>query len=140
MLSGYSTGSIIKQQKDRRNYIDDFYSTHAPSTGAIEETGNGNHKSMTAQLRKEAWSSQRAHSLPDVLNSKRDDNEPAPMRSNLVRNNNNGRKNYHVRFDLIAEDAKNYHRPSLPNHVVGLRRAQSARRNVTTRSTDNLLC
>ena len=33
--TGYSTGSIIKQQKDRRDYIDDFYSTHAPSTGAV---------------------------------------------------------------------------------------------------------
>ena len=90
--------------------------------------------------------------MPDVLTSKDgscnglggDPGAVYPLRGNLVRSNNNGsvnnRKNYHVRFDLIAEDAKNYHRPSLPNHVVGLRRAQSARRAMTTRSTDNLLC
>ena len=137
---GYSTGSIIKQQKDRQEYIDDFYSSHSPSVGMINDAANnGGFKAASAQLKREQWSNQRAHSLPDVLSSR---DESQPLRGNLVRNNNNGstRKNYHVRFDLIAEDSKNYHRPSLPNHVAGLRRAQSARRAVTTRSTDNLLC
>ena len=107
----------------------------------------------SSQHKKEQWSSQRAQSLPDVLSTKNNEESgggPSTNggtvrsfarnpRSTLSRNANGGsKKNYHVRFDLIAEDAKNYHRPSLPNHVAGLRRAQSARRSVT-RSTDNLL-
>ena len=158
IFSGYSTGSIIKQQKDRQEYIDDFYASHSPSivlalNTQTNEGGSGSARNNNlSQHKKEQWSSQRAQSLPDVLSSKKSEengcvttvnggttrgNTRVP-RPTLSRNNSGSKKNYHVRFDLIAEDAKNYHRPSLPNHVVGLRRAQSARRNVT-RSTDNLL-
>ena len=158
IFSGYSTGSIIKQQKDRQEYIDDFYASHSPSivlalNTQTNEGGAGSARNNNlSQHKKEQWSSQRAQSLPDVLSSKKSEenggvttvnggttrgNTRVP-RPTLSRNNSGSKKNYHVRFDLIAEDAKNYHRPSLPNHVVGLRRAQSARRNVT-RSTDNLL-
>ena len=159
---GYSTGSIIKQQKERQEYIDDFYTSHSPSiilslnAQSNEEAaaGTGSKKlSNTTQFRKEQWSSQRAQSLPDVLSSKNSDETGAGSTANgrtvrdfarnprptLTRNASGGsKKNYHVRFDLIAEDAKNYHKPSLPNHVANLRRAQSARRSVT-RSTDNLM-
>ena len=157
---GYSTGSIIKQQKERQDYIDEFYASHSPSivlslNAQSYEGGTGTSSakaSNSAQLKKEQWSSQRAHSLPDVLTSKNSEDSGGGSVANggtartnarnprptLSRNNSGSKKHYHVRFDLIAEDAKNYHRPSLPNHVVGLRRAQSARRNVT-RSTDNLL-
>ena len=157
---GYSTGSIIKQQKERQEYIDEFYASHSPSivlslNTQANDGGTGTGPARAANLsqyKKEQWSSQRAHSLPDVLSSKKsEENGGVPgvnggttrvntrvPRPTLSRNNSGSKKNYHVRFDLIAEDAKNYHRPSLPNHVAGLRRAQSARRNVT-RSTDNLL-
>ena len=161
-IKGYSTGSIIKQQKERQEYIDDFYASHSPSIvlslnsqSNDATTGTSSSKlSNASQHKQEQWSSQRTQSLPDVLSTKNnDDNGGGPStnggtvhsfsrnpRSTLTRNANNSRskKNYHVRFDLIAEDAKNYHRPSLPNHVAGLRRAQSARRSVT-RSTDSLL-
>ena len=157
-VSGYSTGSIIKQQKERQDYIDDFYASHSPSivlalsAQAGDSNGTSAKLNNLSQLKKEQWSSQRTHSLPDVLSAKPTDEngerspaagEAARMntrnpRSTLSRNNSGSKKNYHVRFDLIAEDAKNYHKPSLPNHVAGLRRAQSARRNVT-RSTDNLI-
>ena len=159
-MLGYSTGSIIKQQKERQEYIDDFYASHSPSivlslNAQSYEGGTGTSSTRainSAQHKKEQWSSQRAHSLPDVLTSKNAEengvgssanggtsrNNARNHRPTLSRNNSGSKKNYHVRFDLIAEDAKNYHRPSLPNHVAGLRRAQSARRNVT-RSTDNLL-
>ena len=159
-ISGYSTGSIIKQQKERQEYIDEFYASHSPSivlslNAQANEGGSSTglaRANNLSQYKKEQWSSQRAHSLPDVLSSKKSEdnggvtsvnggvarvNTKVP-RPSLSRNNSGSKKHYHVRFDLIAEDAKNYHRPSLPNHVAGLRRAQSARRNVT-RSTDNLL-
>ena len=163
-ILGYSTGSIIKQQKERQDYIDDFYASHSPSivlslNTQSNENGFAGPPGLTkpynlSQLKQEQWSSQRAHSLPDVLSTKNTEDNSAKgvsstngetSRSNaryprptLSRNNSGSKKNYHVRFDLIAEDSKNYHRPSLPNHVAGLRRAQSARRNVT-RSTDNLI-
>lgn len=157
-VSGYSTGSIIKQQKERQDYIDDFYASHSPSivlalsAQAGDSNGTSAKLNNLSHLKKEQWSSQRTHSLPDVLSAKPTDEngERSPAagvaarmntrnpRPTLSRNNSGSKKNYHVRFDLIAEDAKNYHKPSLPNHVAGLRRAQSARRNVT-RSTDNLI-
>lgn len=179
-ILGYSTGSIIKQQKDRQEYLDEFYSSHSPvppqSTGdngagppgASAPTSTAPNNGATG-LRRDKWSTQRAHSLPDMTSSSskkagpeedvckgggadggRDPAAAGPettvvvrKRSSLSRSNHNSsstRKNYHVRFDLIAEDSKNSYKPFLPNHVVGMRRAQSARRSMTTRSADNLLC
>ena len=143
VVAGYSTGSIIKQQKDRRDYIDDFYSTHAPSTGTMADasvevqqstdsgvngTVNGAKpgSAAAANLRKRQYTSQRAHSLPDVLTSRTaaaayagvaveneaaaaagggghrrpSGHQPRYLRGNLVRtsSHNSSRKNYHVRY------------------------------------------
>ena len=73
LFSGYSTGVVIKQQKDRREYIDDFYAAHpeAPRPMAryasCDDTGNGSRR-PSARVSVTSAQAKRAHSLPDVLN------------------------------------------------------------------------
>ncbi len=78
-IAGYSTGIVIKQQKDRQEYIDDFYASH-PDTprplsrygsvmnqdgSGVGAAGAGNGAGLGGGG--SADYSKRAQSLPDVL-------------------------------------------------------------------------
>ena len=86
-VSGYSTGSIIKQQKERQDYIDDFYASHSPSivlalsAQAGDSNGTSAKLNNLSHLKKEQWSSRRTHSLQDVLSAKpKDETEESKHR------------------------------------------------------------
>ncbi|XP_059088805.1 uncharacterized protein LOC131884927 isoform X1 [Tigriopus californicus] len=80
---GYTTGSVIKEHKERQDYIDDFYACHPNASRPL--------MTRTASIRQQE-SAKRAQSLPDVLNDEDDgllatDSSPllARPRSNSIR-------------------------------------------------------
>ena len=98
-IPGYSTGIIIKEQKDRKEYINDFYAAHpqAPRPMTRQVSAHSAQQPLNHLSRRHAGrrasldsgahaSAKRAQSLPDVLDDGEDTIEHAPRgRSMSVR-------------------------------------------------------
>ena len=67
-VTGYSTGIVIKEQVDRKDYIDDFYAHHHKQNSARLKAANNNNPAHAHAIKSHG---QRAQSLPNMLDGRR---------------------------------------------------------------------